>query len=145
MTQRRINGLMREIRNEDGSRVLRLESYSLGSRLRRGLASIPHDGAHESQVCGGQWAPIHRDHIRFPAAIRIVNVLYYELRAGRNRYRNSHQPPARQQTVCLLSCFTRRDIDVMVAVGSIVGSENRIETVCASESLLYALRRNRPA
>src|SRR5262245_5237853 len=144
MAHSRVHGLVREVRNQDGTRVLRFECDLLRSSLRRRLAAIPHDRAHKSQICGGQRTPIHRKRIGFAAAVRIVDILDDKLCIRWNRYRNPNQSPAGQQTVCMLSSFESRDFDVVVTVGSVVRPEDRIQTSCRYESFLNTARGNRP-
>src|SRR4029453_10531295 len=126
--------LVRQIA-EQRSRIVLVQNLRRAGGRRR-FPSVEHDRAQEFQVGGGKRPAVHRDHIGFAAAIRIVHADYVVVGVGRDGDGNSNQAPCSEQAIGGGSAGDRGHIDIVVTVGAVDRPEDRIETIRLYEPVL---------
>ncbi len=109
-----------------------------------GLAAVPHHGAEEADVGGGQRAAEQRQLGGGRVAVRIVDARELEVRAGRNRQPDADHAVLEQHAVGLLARGPRGHVGAG-RVGAVHQAEDRILAVGGLEALAHAVRRDRPA
>src|SRR5262249_46670258 len=90
----------------------------------------------ETQIGARQRPPIHRYGIRFSAAVLVIRVGYNEISGCGNRDPNANQTARTRKAICIATRRDSREIQTVVAIRSVHGTENRVQAVARDESLL---------
>ena len=134
---------MRQIALER-TRIVAVNNLCRAGR-RRGFAPVEHNCAQKTQIGRRQRSPVHRDRIRLAASILITDVGHLIVRIRRHCQGNPDQPARPQQAVRGPSALEGRYINVVVAVRSVHGTEDRICALGKKKAQIDIRRRNRHA